>query len=304
MPIYETFSQRQKKFQNQGKEDVYQYDNFPIAFRNQVFFILKACLGPGYSDQNTFKDWELIHNIVAKELGYRFLGLSKYDSNMANRFEEFLQGCSTDKIIDFLDLTFNILENVIGPKYSSGGFDHFRQRQKPSDAIIELNRRFKEHNIGFQFESGELIRYASQFIHSETVKPAINLLNEEGFDGPLDEFFRAYEQYRKGNNEEAISLAGKSFESTIKAICNRKNWVYDPIKDTANSLIQIIIKNNLIPPDIKDFLILGLPRVRNRFGGHGQGEELKEVPDPLVSYALHLAASNIVYLVNAYRAIK
>ncbi|NJL59598.1 MAG: hypothetical protein HC887_08105 [Desulfobacteraceae bacterium] len=46
----------------------------------------------------------------------------------------------------------------------------------PDDAIDELNSRFKEHGVGYQYESGELIRVDSQFLHAEAVKPTLNLL--------------------------------------------------------------------------------------------------------------------------------
>ena len=42
----------------------------------------------------------------------------------------------------------------------------------------------------------------------------------------------------------------------------------------------------------------GLPTVRNKEAGHGQGDEVKTVDNTLVEYAIHLAATNIVYLVS------
>ena len=45
----------------------------------------------------------------------------------------------------------------------------------------------------------------------------------------------------------------------------------------------------------------GLPKVRNEAGGHGQGSKLKRIPEYIAAYALHLAATNIVMLVEAFR---
>ena len=36
--------------------------------------------------------------------------------------------------------------------------------QSPGDAVIELNERFREHGVGYQFESEEIIRIDSQLI--------------------------------------------------------------------------------------------------------------------------------------------
>ena len=43
----------------------------------------------------------------------------------------------------------------------------------------------------------------------------------------------------------------------------------------------------------------GLPQVRNVKGAHGQGPQRTETPEYVAAYALHLAASNIVFLVDA-----
>ena len=44
------------------------------------------------------------------------------------------------------------------------------------DAVVELNTRFREHGIGYQFESNKIVRVDSQFLHQEAVKPALQLL--------------------------------------------------------------------------------------------------------------------------------
>jgi Domain of unknown function (DUF7014) len=43
--------------------------------------------------------------------------------------------------------------------------------------------------------------------------------------------------------------------------------------------------------------------VRNKNSGHGQGRSPKQVPGHLARYALHLAATNIVFLVEAHEAL-
>jgi hypothetical protein len=50
-------------------------------------------------------------------------------------------------------------------------------------------------------------------------------------------------------------------------------------------------------------LVDGLPTVRNKTSGHGQGRSAKQVPGYLAGYALHLAATNIVLLVEAHEAL-
>lgn len=48
----------------------------------------------------------------------------------------------------------------------------------------------------------------------------------------------------------------------------------------------------------------GLARIRNRTSGHGQGAEPVVLPKYIAEYALHTAAANIIFLVNAYEEYK
>ena len=48
----------------------------------------------------------------------------------------------------------------------------------------------------------------------------------------------------------------------------------------------------------------GSPTVRNKAGGHGQGSTTVTIPSHLAAYALHLCGSNIVFLVEAHKAMK
>ena len=104
----------------------------------------------------------------------------------------------------------------------------------------------------------------------------------------------------------------------MKTICEKEEYEYNKDKDTANKLIQILCKNDFIPTSlkthfegldkaissIKTTLESGLPTLRNRNGGHGQGNEVVYVPEQFVTYALNLAATNIVLLVDLYKENK
>lgn len=180
--------------------------------------------------------------------------------------------------------------------------------QKPDDAINELNYRFREHSIGYQYENGQIIRIDSGFIHSEVIKPALYLLNSKGFKGAEEEFRNAHENYRHRQYKNAIADSLKSFESTMKTICDNCGWSYNK-NDTAKKLINVVLQNELVPryleshfAGLRQVLEAGVPTVRNKTSGHGQGAQPTEVPEYLASYVLHMTASNIVLLVEAYKA--
>jgi hypothetical protein len=60
-----------------------------------------------------------------------------------------------------------------------------------NSAVSELNTRFHEHAIGYQFESGQIIKVDSQLIHAEVVKPALALLSAPEYAGANAEFLRS-----------------------------------------------------------------------------------------------------------------
>ena len=64
--------------------------------------------------------------------------------------------------------------------------------------------------------------------------------------------------------------------------------------------------NDLIPAALqsqfsalRSVLESGVPTVRNKMAGHGQGSIPASVPDYMARFAMHLTASNIVLLVDA-----
>ncbi len=185
-------------------------------------------------------------------------------------------------------------------------YRHTTTRKLDSDdAIEELNTRFKEHGIGYQFESGEVLRVDSEFSHSEIVKPTLSLLRGDGFAGANEEFLEAHQHYRHGRNKECLVSALKAFESVMKGVCKRKGWVFKP-SDTAKNLIAVCVANGLFPTyleseitSLRTLLESGVPTVRNRAGGHGQGTEPVAVPAYLARYALNLTASNALLLIDA-----
>jgi hypothetical protein len=48
----------------------------------------------------------------------------------------------------------------------------------------------------------------------------------------------------------------------------------------------------------------GVPKIRDRQGGHGAAPGDDPVPDHIAAFVLHLTAANIVMLVKAHRAIE
>jgi len=312
MGVYETFSKRLKKREQAGKPDVYQYNDIPKKLRVQIVHIWNDSIGQavlrtsGRRTTGPYTVWELIHNQLAKEMGVLYLG-DRPHADPKERCELFLFNANTDEALDLIELSFRAILAL--PQIVDESALRAFTSQNPGEAINELNHRFRENGVGYQFEAGEIVRVDSQYIHAQAVKPAIALLNSSDFEGASDEFLKAHEHYRNGRNGEAMSDAHKAFESTMKAICDKNGWTYRE-NDTAKTLIKIVLDSEIVPKymethlaGLRNTLEAGLPTVRNKNSGHGQGLLTRKIPDHLAGYALHLAATNIVFLVEAHNAL-
>ncbi len=313
MGIFETFSKRLLKKGRAGQPDVFQYDQLPAGFRVQVIHIWsdlcvrRSVYGEWRSLPAADTWWDVIESTLSRELGV--FNLSQDGQTGFERCQNFLLSNETSVLntLDLIELSFRVLDSAL--EEHCRRYPH-KPKQSPEAAIAELNARFCEHAIGYEFINGELIRKDSQFIHAEATRPALTLLADAKFNGANQEFLRAHEHHRKGRQKEAMQDALKAFESTLKTICDQRGWTYKPT-DTAKPLIAAVLNNDLVPrfcethlAALRTVLESGLPTVRNKLAGHGQGAQPVAVPAYYAAYALHLAASNIVLLLESHKAKK
>jgi hypothetical protein len=313
MPIFDTFTKRKREAARAGKPEVYQYDLVPEALRVQVFYMWREALG-GYQEMGPFdysaappsnRRWETIRNSVARERGV--LSLSGKDEDPFRQCGHLLLFGDTDDALEIIEMTFRYID-VVMRRLDDWQREQEGLTQSAEEAIAELNHRLKEHRVGYQYQGGMLVRVDSQLLHNEATVPAIQLLNEQGFEGALDEFMRAHDHYRKGELKDANVDALNALESTLKAICDKRKWKYSS-SATATDLVRIVAGKGLLPPELQSHfhhlikaMKSGLPPLRHNYGGHGQGSDVKDVADHLAAYSLHLMASNIVLLIEAHRA--
>lgn len=298
MAIFDIFSKRQKRLRGEVP-DVYQYPDIPQVLRVQVIHIVRETIGddygPGYAGGDIY---DAIHKTLCREYGLFTLN-ERAKSNSQAIFEFFLNEKNHERCLDFIELSFKYIHHLVREDY----YRYQGNAQTADDAIDELNNRFKETGLGYQFESGEIVKVDSQFIHSEVVKPTLQILgNNIKYQGVNDEFLSAHAHYRHQNYKECLNDCLKSFESLMKSIHVDRGWDFNQ-NDTAKKLINGCLVNGLIPEymqnefsSLRSLLESGIPTIRNKEGGHGQGHEVTNVPEHLASYALHLTASTLLFL--------
>jgi len=300
MSVFDLFSKRQKRSRGEVP-DVYQYKTIPEGLRVQIVHIIRDAFGNlNYYMDTKGRNFKFIHEALCREYGIFSLG-DQNDSNFQAVVNFLLHTQETDKAVDVVELTFQVIDRVV--RKNQGQYEN--RKLSPDDAIAELNYRFRENGVGYQYESGMIMRVDSQLIHEEIVRPALCMLSDPMYEGANAEFLSAHAHYRTGKYKECLNDCLKAFESTMKAICIQRGWEFN-VGDAANRLINIVFEHELIPlfmqshfTALRSTLVAGVPTVRNRLSGHGQGAEEVTVPESVAAYALHLTASNVLLLTRA-----
>ena len=312
MSVFDLFSKRQKKLRREVP-DVYIYDQIPQPLKVQIVHIWGDALGDerqyNISDLGTRGAYEFIVGTLCREYGLFFLpgnkeyGPRDYRLELANFL---LQEQDAEKTLDVIELSFRVIDRI------TRTYDYLNRRNASecaNDAIEELNARFRDHGVGYQYADEEIIRVDSELLHAEAVKPALALLRAAEYAGAQAEFLNAHEHYRHGRTKESLAEALKALESVMKAICAKRGWKHDP-NATSKGLLQVLFDNGLVPSfwnqhfsALRSTLESGVPTARNKLGGHGQGTQVVEVPGHLAAYVLHLTASAIVFLGEAEKAL-
>ncbi len=314
------FSERWKRSKQLGQPIVYHYDTLPCEFRVQVATILLDTLG-NYRHIRRSRSysivtepsaseivWEAVHSRIAFYRGvFELVPGSKSEQDAV---VEYLQEAETLPALDAIELIFSFVDDE--PFRSLG--EHRRRESamytEPDAAIDKLNRAFRRHDLGYFFTGGMIVRIDNTFMHAEVVEPAIALLHEAEFEGASDEFLSAHRHYRRGEFKDAITDANNAFESTLKTIC-RKRGISISGKEKTEQLVDMVVRV-LIPSHMQTYFdglrsaMKGLPVLRNNTAGaaHGQGETPQDVVDHAASFALHLTAANIVFLIEAWKELE
>lgn len=292
--IWDLFSKRMKRARGEVP-DVYEFDHIPEPLRVQVIHIWEEVLEAIPSAGLV----ETIVKILRKERGVFHLPPSRGNDWPSTEFFNYFQKASPEEALDCVEL-FNQLARYFLLR------DAYEGESKADACEAEINARFQEHGIGYAYESGLIIRIDSKYLHQEAVKPALALLAGQMYEGANEEFRNAHGHFRHQRYKACLVDCLKALESTLKAICDERGWPY-PKGATAKKLIGVVLDEGLLPRysemqlhSVQTQLESGVPTVRNKEGGHGQGRERKVVPEYLVRYQLNLAATTIALLASAH----
>jgi hypothetical protein len=303
--VYDIYSKREGR-QLGAVPDVYEYEKLPLFLRKQIVLLCERVIGkPDHDERNSAakfyatvclilrEEYGVLHLFELLDLGYSFRR-SHSRPSLYELSEFFFNEEAGKRCLDVIEL-----------------FAHQFAKMNRRDAISTLNHRIREAGIGYQFESGKIIRVDNQLIHSEVIKPALHFISAKGFEGANEEFLQAHEKYRQGDYKGSLVEGTKALESVLK-ITLSKNGANITAGDTAKKLFEKFKALNLLPEYLPgqinalyDLLQNSATKPRNKdSAAHGQGAEVRDVPEYLAAYGLHQTASAILLIVKAHEAAR
>ncbi len=307
MAIFDLYSKRRAK-ETGGLPDVYSYDFIPNALRVQIVHVWGDAFGPPKTYGSKADEiYEAMAGILRREYGVFALpndnDRNPRAGNEYHEVKEFFLCCKdVGRALDVIELSCRLIENVAGESYYN---NRGNAPEIAEQAIEEINERFNENAIGYQYSDQILVRLDSELMHSEVVRPALEMLAKREYAGAQQEFLKAHEHYRHGRKSESLIECYKAFESIMKSICDKRGWTYDKNKAAAH-LIDICLANGLIPAfwqnnfaGLRTLLENAVPPARNKRAGHGAGTTPTVIPDEMVPYVLHMTAATILFLGEA-----
>ena len=292
------FTPFSKRTQREQSPDAYKYDELPDALRNQIIHICTKVVDnfPAVYFHGRDAFFNGARQAICHELGLLRL-TDRPRSAQEDVWNFFLQQEKVETCLDIIEIIFAYVVKIVqGDSYVNGGFG-----PEIWQAAEEINTRFQEHGIGYEFREGRFIRIDSGFLHKEVVAPVFTVLHEPYLQGANQEFSKAHDHFRHQRYGECINECLKAFESTMKAICDKREWSYNQT-DTAKKLLDACQQNGLFPPHMQSSfaglraVLESVPTARNRLSGHGQGTQQIQISDETAAFVLNSTASNILFL--------
>jgi hypothetical protein len=178
-------------------------------------------------------------------------------------------------------------------------FDQHPEREDACER--ELNDCFNMNGSPWRIVNGEAFLIDSEYLHVEVRARTLRLLRQGRAFGALEEFQAAVQDLQAGDTKDSVVKAHKSVESVMKTALATTDHL------TFGALLARLIDSGLVPEYYKEFFIhfeklaLGAVKERNRPGtGHGQGQASTEVPRSLAEFAVNLAATINLFIIQRW----
>lgn len=227
-------------------------------------------------------------------------------------FHDYLLTCDSEEFLSALQILFTAgLESYDG-----------NIRNGLMQFINKINKIFQIEKVGYEISIISnlnqtdvpilIVPVDSKYLYDETIQKTRVLLNNFEFDGALNEFDKALDDLRFEKFEDCIHKSGKSYESTLKTILDKKQISYNKEDNIFSLVTKVRDACKLGDPSLNTLferfwsaLGQGPNVIRNFEGiGHGQGANIKNYEKSYANFVLHLTGTYIVFLLERYEEVK
>ena len=186
------------------------------------------------------------------------------------RVSSFFDIASTKQMVDFLEALFRS--------------EWHRGNHKGKSSYEELNIIFREEGIAWQISPPHMTYpatmnpYPNSEILDNVVNPVLAILTKPEWVAVDAEVRGAIKDFKKGDYKNTIAGGRRALESTLKTICNRKGWSYNP-KGGLAKLLTVVIDKGLFPDPVAGTsncyhgaMLNTTGTIGNNVGAHGQSQ--------------------------------
>ena len=276
-----------KTFFSRTHREAIDKKNIPLSFPYKLRFSIVRIL-KGYSDYSEYEQ-ENTTFLFAEETLKTFYGqphLMTYNADskrVPGNFEEVILNGFPGHVLDCIEAWFD--RNPGGAK----------------ECEEELNDLFMVNDSPWRIVNGTALLVDSEFLHTAVRAKSLKLLKDSGSMGALEEYQAAIKDLQSGEVKDAIIKAHKSVESVMKTVLGVSEHI------TFGALLTRLIKSGIIPEYYDEFLkhfeklMLGSVKERNLPGrGHGQGTEATVIPRSLAEFAVNLAGTVNLFILQQW----
>lgn len=215
----------------------------------------------------------------------------------------------TDSLMAFDDADNKVdsdLEGVVKRGYPSHVFDSLESAyfELSSNSKLQfqqdVNGVFEDESINWRMADGYIFKMDPSMLIGKITVKASELLKSHGFEGAIEEYKESLSDFTAEDYKGAIHNACKSMESVLKVILNCQSGnAAKLLKDLPDTGIFNDIPDS-IAQSFGQSVFMALPFLRNRLGGHGQGDEVVSVSREYAELAIHIAGSFTHFLIQRY----
>lgn len=298
--------------QRHNKQDI-SY-TIPMLVRNRIILSLRGALEDHFTDQGR-TSFSGILNDLYRQLPERYGGFHVHDETIRQiqfpSSETYVLGhfgdCRDEEVLDFLEMFFR------SDSYCSG-----------NKGVEIVNGILREEGIGYSFSPyiatyspvgegrvyqarspisvtyPEAIKVDETAIYQRVTEPCFKALSDKRFKIANDEMLNAFEHYRYGRWEDALTCGNAALESILKTICDIRKITYKESKGTLGPLIDLCISNGIFPALYAEAL-KGTGKIRHELSSaHGRAPKpAHAATETEAQHFLNLCASHIIFLVKS-----